>query len=126
MSGLTDLHLAPTVAGALEALGYSAQHQAVREQVPTAARGHNLALAWPPVARYAAPALAGMMSAQLGNSASALVLAPAHTLAEWGDVVLLLARAAGLSALVAETPARATRRLADGHLRLLVTSPAGG
>lgn len=124
MSGMTDLHLAPALAGALEALGYTAQDQAVREQVPTAARGHNLALAWPPAARYAAPALAGMMSAQLGSSAAALVLAPAHTLAEWADIILPLARAAGLPALVAETPARATRSLADGQLRLLVTSPA--
>jgi ATP-dependent RNA helicase DeaD len=124
MSGMTDLHLAPAMAGALEALGYSAQDQAVREQGPTAARGHNLALAWPPSARYAAPALAGMMSAQLAGSASALLLAPAHTLAEWADIVLPLARAAGLPALVAETPARATRSLADGQLRLLATSPA--
>jgi ATP-dependent RNA helicase DeaD len=124
MSGMTDLHLAPALAGALEALGYTAQDQAVREQVATAARGHNLALAWPPSARYAAPALAGMMSAQLAGSASALLLAPAHTLAEWADIVLPLARAAGLPALVAETPARATRSLADGQLRLLATSPA--
>lgn len=123
MSGMTDLHLAPALAGALEALGYTAQDQAIREQVPTAARGNNLVLAWPPAARYAAPALAGMMSAQLGGSASALLLAPAHTLAEWADIVLPLARAAGLPTLVAETPARATRSLADG-LRLLVTSPA--
>lgn len=124
MSGLTDLHLVPALAGALEVMGYTAQDQAVREQVPTAARGHNLALACPPAARYAAPALSGMISAQTGNSAQALILAPAHALAEWGDIVLPLARAAGLSALVADTPARAARRLAEGQLRLLVTSPA--
>lgn len=124
MSGLTDFHLAPALAGALEALGYTAQHQAVRDQVPTAARGHNLALAWPPAARYSAPALSGMMSAQLTNSSRALILAPAHSLNEWGDIVLPLARAAGISALVAQTPARATRRLSEGQLQLLVTSPA--
>jgi ATP-dependent RNA helicase DeaD len=124
MSGLTDLHLAPALAAALEALGYTAQDQAVREQVPTAARGHNLALAWPPAARYAAPALAGMVSAQAGGTGQALLLAPPHALAEWADVVLPLARAAGLPALVAETPARATRRLRESQLRLLLTSPA--
>lgn len=124
MSGLTDFHLAPAVAGALEALGYTAQDQAVRDQVPTAARGHNLTLAWPPAARYAAPALSGMISAQLTNSSRALILAPAHSLAEWADIVLPLARAAGVSALVAETPSRAARRLAEGQLQLLVTSPA--
>ncbi len=123
MSGLTDLHLAPAVAGALEALGYTAQHQAVRDQVPTAARGHNLSLAWPPAARYAAPALAGMLSAQLTNASRGLILAPAHSLGEWADIVLPLARATGITALVAETPARATRHLAEGQLQLLVTSP---
>jgi ATP-dependent RNA helicase DeaD len=123
MSGLTDLHLAPAVAAALEAYGYTAQDQAVRDQVPTAARGHNLALAWPPAARYAAPALAGLVSAQLSGAGRALVLVPPHALQEWADVLLPLARAAGLPALVAETPARATRRLREAQLRLLLTSP---
>jgi DbpA RNA binding domain len=124
MSGLTDLHLAPAVAAALEAFGYTAQDPMVRDQVPTAARGHNLALAWPPAARYSVPALAGMVSAQLAGEYLALVLAPAHALAEWTDVLLPLARAAGLPALVAETPARATRRLRESRLRLLLTSPS--
>ena len=124
MSGLTDLHLAPAVAAALEAYGYTAQDPAVRDQVPTAARGNNLALAWPPAARYAAPALAGVVSAQLSGSGRALLLAPPHALQEWADVLLPLARAAGLPALVAETPSRATRRLRESQLRLLLTSPA--
>jgi len=124
MSGLTELHLAPAVAAALEASGYSELDQAVRDQVPTAARGHNLALAWPPAARYAAPALAGMVSAQLSDTGQALVLAPPHALQEWADVLLPLARAAGLPALVAGTPSRATRRLRESGLRLLLTSPA--
>ncbi|HSB53848.1 MAG TPA: DbpA RNA binding domain-containing protein [Gemmatimonadales bacterium] len=121
---MTDLHLAPALAGALEALGYTPQDQAIRDQVPTAARGHNLALAWPPAARYSAPALAGMMSAQILNGTRAVVLAPAHSLAEWADLVLPLCRAAGLTAVVAQTASRATRRLADPDLKVLVTSPA--
>jgi ATP-dependent RNA helicase DeaD len=121
---MTDLHLAPALAGALEALGYTAQDQAIRDQVPTAARGHNLALAWPPAARYSAPALAGMMSAQLDKGTRALLLAPAHSLAEWAELVLPLCRAAGLTAVVAQTASRATRRLADPDLKVLVTTPA--
>jgi ATP-dependent RNA helicase DeaD len=124
MSGLTDLHLAPAVAAALESFGYGAADAAVRDQVPTAARGHNLGLAWPPAARYAAPALAGLVSAQLANGSHALVVAPGHALAEWANVLLPLAQAAGLSTVVAETPARATRRLRDGALRLLLSTPA--
>ncbi len=124
MSGMSELHLAPALAGALEALGYTAEDQAIRDQVPTAARGHNLALAWPPAARYAAAALAGMMSAQLARGSRALLLVPPHALAEWSDLVLPLCRAAGLPAVVAHTAARATRRLADPDLRVLVTTPA--
>jgi ATP-dependent RNA helicase DeaD len=124
MSGMSELHLAPALAGALEALGYTAQDPAIRDQVPTAARGHNLALAWPPAARYGAPALAGMMSAQVANGTRALVLVPAQSLAEWSDLILPLCRAAGLPAVVAQTASRATRRLADPDLRVLVTSPA--
>lgn len=124
MSGMSELHLAPALAAALEALGYTAQDQAIRDQVPTAARGHNLALAWPPAARYGAPALAGMMSAQVANGTRALVLVPPHSLAEWSALILPLSRAAGLTAVVAQTASRATRRLADPDLRLLVTTPA--
>ncbi len=124
MSGMTELHLAPALAGALEALGYTAQDPMIRDMVPTAARGHNLALAWPPAARYAAPALAGMMSAQLAEQRRALILVPPHALAEWAELALQLSRAAGLPAVVAHTASRATRRLADPDLRVLITSPA--
>lgn len=124
MSGMTELHLAPALAGALEALGYTAQDPMIRDTVPTAARGHNLALAWPPAARYAAPALAGMMSAQLAEQRRALILVPPHALAEWAELALSLSRAAGLPAVVAHTASRATRRLADPDLRVLITSPA--
>ena len=124
MSGMTELHLAPALAGALEGLGYTAQDPAILDQVPTAARGHNLALAWPPSARYAAPALAGMMSAQAAAGSRALVLVPPHALPEWADLVLPMARAAGLAAVVAHTASRATRRLADPDLRLILTTPA--
>jgi len=124
MSGLTELHLAPALAAALESFGYTAQDPVVRDQVPTAARGHNLALAWPPLARYAAPALAGVLAAQLIDGRRTLVLVPAHALSEWADLVLPLAQATGLTALAADTPARAARRLREDQLAVLLTTPA--
>lgn len=124
MSGLTELHLSPAVAGALEALGYTAQDVAVRDQVATAARGHNLALAWPPAARYSVPALAGLISAQQNSKARSVILAPADSLSEWAATITPFASAAGLSLLVADTPSRAARRLKEGSLDILITSPA--
>jgi ATP-dependent RNA helicase DeaD len=123
MSGLVELHLAPAVAGALESFGYSAADQAVRDQVPAAARGTNLALAIPPAARYAAPALAGLVSALAAGESRALVLVPPHALAEWAAILLPLAECAGISALAATMPSRAARALKDGRLRLLITTP---
>ncbi len=123
MSGLVELHLAPAVAGALESFGYRAQDQVVRDQVPAAARGTNLSLACPPAARYAAPALAGLVSALASSEGHALVLVPPHALAEWAAVLLPLAESAGLTALAAAMPSRASRGLKDGRLRLLLTTP---
>ncbi|MEO8633785.1 MAG: DbpA RNA binding domain-containing protein [Gemmatimonadales bacterium] len=124
MSGLVELHLTPAVAGVLETLGYTAADAAVRDQTPAAARGTNLALAWPPAACYATPALAGLVSALAQGSGTALLLAPEHALDEWAAVLLPLAQAASLPSLVSATPARATRRLRAGQLRLLLTTPA--
>lgn len=123
MSGLVELHLSPAMAGALESLGYSAEDQSVRDMVPAAARGTNLALAIPPAARYAAPALAGLVSALAAGESRALVLVPPHALAEWAAILLPLAESAGVSALAAAMPSRATRALKDGRLQLLITTP---
>ena len=124
MSGLVGLHLTPAVAGVLESLGYTAADASVREQAPAAARGTNLALAWPPAACYATPALAGLVSAVAQSSRPALLLAPEHALDEWAAVLLPLAQAASIPTLVSATPARATRRLRTGQLGLLLTTPA--
>jgi len=123
MSGLVELHLSPAVAGALESFGHSAEDALIRDQVPTAARGHNIVLAAPPSARYAAPVLAGMVSALAGGSRRALVLVPAHALAEWASVLMPLAQSAGLPCLAALAPGRATRALREDRLRLLLTTP---
>lgn len=124
MSGLVELHLSPAIAGVLDSLGYTAADAAVRDQAPAAARGTNLALAWPPAACYATPALAGLVSALAQSSRTALLLAPEHALDEWAAVLLPLAQAASIATLVSATPARATRRLRAGQLRLLLTTPA--
>lgn len=124
MSGFVELNLAPAVAAALESFGYSAADPALRDQVPAAARGTNLALAWPPAARYAAPALAGLVSAISGAGSRALMLAPAHSLEEWTAVLFPLADGAGLRAQSAATPGRATRRLREGGPGVLLTTPA--
>jgi ATP-dependent RNA helicase DeaD len=124
MSGLVELKLQPAVAAALESFGYAADDAVVRDQLPAAARGTNLALAVPPSAHHAAPALAGLMCALAASEAQALVLAPPHSLEEWASVLLPLAESAGLTALVANQPGRATKRLREGQLRLLLTTPA--
>lgn len=123
MSGFVELHLTPAVAGALESFGHAAEDTLVRDQVPTAARGHNLVLASPPAARYAVPVLAGAINALTANDSRGLVLVPADALAEWAAVLLPLADAAGLAALAVQAPGRATRSLREGRLRLLLTTP---
>ena len=119
-----DLAHQPPVAALLESFGYAATDAAVREQAPAAARGTNLALAVPPAARYAAPTLAGLVSSLATSTSQALVLSPPHALEEWASVLLPLAEGAGLMALVAAQPCRATRCLREARLRLLLTTPA--
>jgi ATP-dependent RNA helicase DeaD len=124
MPGLIELHLAPPVASLLEAWGYTADDAGLREQAPGAARGNNLVLAVPPAARYAAPAFAGLVSALTRGGLRALILAPAPALAEWAEVLLPLAEAAGLRAHVAYRAARATRLLREAQVEILLTAPS--
>jgi ATP-dependent RNA helicase DeaD len=123
MTDLVDLSLPPAVAGLLDRWGYSAAHPALREVAPTATRGHNLVLAWPPAARYAVPACAALLTRLVPGSGLGLVLAPPHALEEWAAAVFPLARAAGLAALAAARPARPARLLREGGLDLLITDP---
>ena len=82
MSLPDSLHLSPSVAAAVERLGWDADQPLLREAAPTAARGHNLVLVVPPAPAYGVPALAGLLS-RLGPAARALLLAPAAQVAEW-------------------------------------------
>ena len=123
MSELTELGLSPAVAGLLESWGYQASQPLVRDAVPAACRGTNLVLSVPPAARYAVPALAGLVSALQTRSGLGLVLVPAHALDEWTAVLAPLARVAELPLAVARQPGRAGRQLREGALRLLLTMP---
>jgi len=106
----------------MERLGWSADDPAVREAVPTAARGHNLVAVSPPAPVYAVPALAGLLS-RLGDGRRALLLAPAAQLQEWGGQAHALAAESGLRIQVAHGTARAMRRLRSEGVDLLVTTP---
>jgi ATP-dependent RNA helicase DeaD len=117
-----ELHLTPALAGALEALGWTADAPDARDVAPTAARGHNLVAVTPPAPAYAAPALAGIMS-RAGNGSRALVLSSSNQLDEWGALVHTLARDSGLRVQVAHGTARVMRRLRAEAVDLVVATP---
>jgi ATP-dependent RNA helicase DeaD len=122
VADLAGLHLTSSIALALERLGWRADDALLREAAPTAARGHNLVLLVPPSPVAATPALAGLLS-RLGEGRPGLLLAPAGQLDEWGRVVHNLARESGLRVQVAHGTSRATRRLRDAAVDLLITTP---
>jgi ATP-dependent RNA helicase DeaD len=117
------LHLSPTVAAALERLGWGADHPLLREAAPTAARGHNLVMVVPPAPAYGVPALAGILS-RLRPGDRALLLAPPAQLQEWAATAHEVARGSGLRIEAAQGTARAARRLRAGEVELLIAAPA--
>jgi hypothetical protein len=123
MSGTWDSALGAPLAALLETLGYNATDPVVRDAAVPAARGTNLVLAYPPAARYAIPALAGLLST-LKPDGRLLVLAPSHALEEWTRMIAPLARAASLSLQSAASSSRAARRIKDDSLQVLLTTPA--
>ena len=122
MAVLDAHHLTPPIAEALSRLGWRDDDPLMREAAPTAARGHNLVLVLPPSPAAATPAVAGML-ARLRAGNGALILAPAGQLEEWGRVVHSLSAGTGLRVQVAKGASRATRRLRDESLDLLITTP---
>lgn len=122
MAGFDELHVTVPLGGALRSLGWSADEAFVRECAPCSARGTSLIAETPAAACYAAPALAGALSAADAGG-STLLLCPAAALDEWAAVAGALAPAAGRSCCVAAGLARATRRLREGGVDLLVTTP---
>lgn len=120
MTALEALHVAPPIAAGLARLGWQADDPLVREAAPTAGRGHNLVLVTPPSPAAATPALAGMLS-RAAAGRMALLLVPAGQLDEWGRVIHGLDT--GLRVQVAHGTARATRRLREQGVDVLVATP---
>jgi ATP-dependent RNA helicase DeaD len=118
-----SLHLSPSVAAAVERLGWQADQPLLREAAPTAARGHNLVLVVPPAPAYGVPALAGLLS-RPGPGARVLLLAPPAQVAEWAATAHEVARGSGLRVEAAQGAARAGRRIRDGEVDLLIAAPA--
>jgi len=118
-----SLHLSPSVAAAVERLGWQADQPLLREAAPTAARGHNLVLVVPPAPAYGVPALAGLLS-RLGPGARVLLLAPPAQVAEWAATAHEVARGSGLRVEAAQGAARAGRRIRGGEVDLLIAAPA--
>src|SRR4029077_12016262 len=103
MTDLEQLHLTHSVADALTALGWAADDPRVREAVPTAARGHNLAVVAPPGPAYGGPALARLASrlAGGGGEGPALLLCPEVELEGWGGLMKALLKGTELRLEVA-------------------------
>jgi len=125
MTDLEQLHLTHSVADALTALGWAADDPRVREAVPTAARGHNLAVVAPPGPAYAGPALAGLVSRLAAGpiEGPVLVLCPEVELDGWGALLKALVRGTPLRLEVGRGVTRAGRRLRAETLDILVTTP---
>jgi len=119
---LDELHLAAPLGAALGRLGWTADDPLVREAAPTAARGHNLVLVLPPSPAASTPALAGLLG-RLGPGRLGVLLVPAGQLDEWGRVTHGVAGESGLRVEVARGTSRATRRLRDGTIDLLISTP---
>ena len=122
MPSFADLHLTPPLAAALERLGWNPDDPAVRETIPTVARGNNLVAASPPAPVYTVPALAGVL-ARTGPGARTLVLAPAAQLDEFGRLAHTLTQDSGTRVQVAHGTARAMRRLKSDAVDLVITTP---
>ncbi|HEX3274896.1 MAG TPA: hypothetical protein VHR43_08585, partial [Gemmatimonadales bacterium] len=122
MTASAALPLTPSIAAALDRLGWSAEHPLVRDALPGAARGTNMVLVLPPSPAAATPALAGVV-ARLGQARLGLLLTPAAQLDEWGRIAHALGAAAGLRIQVAHGTSRATRRLRGDAVDLLVATP---
>lgn len=122
MAALTGLHLTPALAAALEALGWSGTDPEVKEAVPTAARGHDLALIVPAAPGYLAPVLGGIFS-RLPPGQITLLLCPAVLLDELGRLSTMLTRETGHRVHLAHRTARASRQLGVKAVDILVTTP---
>jgi ATP-dependent RNA helicase DeaD len=114
----------PAVSGVLAAWGWSEERDAVRQVLPAVARHGNAVVNVPPSPPHAAPALAGVVAAVAASRGRALVLAAPALVPVIGRLIGRLAAASPVQVVSAIGPARASRRLVDGSVDVLVTSPA--
>ncbi|HEY9518975.1 MAG TPA: DbpA RNA binding domain-containing protein [Gemmatimonadales bacterium] len=124
MSDSDLLSLAPTVAGTLAAAGWAADHPALREAAPVAARGHNLVFLAPPSPAWAAPVLGGVISRLLNERRGPVLgLASEAAVDEWARVAGQVALNTGIRVAAAHGTARVTRLLRAGTTDLVFLTP---
>jgi len=102
--------------------GFEELEAFAREAAPTVARGNNVVAVTPPSPAYAAPLLEAL-GGRLGQGRGGLLLTPAAEVESWGALAHELSRESGLEVLVARGEARATRRLREGSVDLLIAAP---
>lgn len=119
-----DWGVAPTVASALAALGWTRDEAIGTGGLQPARRGTNLVMVRPPSPAWAGPALAGLLEGAAERGGRTIVLAAPAMVPVLGALVARLAAAAGLRHETALGPARAARRLRADEVDVLVCSPA--
>jgi len=125
VSDLDLLPLAKPVAATLAAAGWPADHPAMREAAPVAARGHNLVYVAPPSPAWAAPVLGGVLSRVAGTRRGpVLAISPAEAVDEWARIAGAVADGTGLRLAAAHTPARVTRLLRSDMVDLVFLTSA--
>ena len=116
--------LAPPVAEALLAAGWTDDDASLRDAAPIAARGHNLVLAAPPSPAFAAPVLAALASRSLAERHGLfLALVPEESVDEWARVAERLVAGSGLRLAGAHAPGRLARLLRSTAPDLLFVAP---
>ena len=125
MSDSDLLALAPPVAGTLAAAGWAANHPAMREAAPVAARGNNLVYLAPPSPAWAAPVLGGLISRLLtGRRGPVLGLAAEEALDEWARVAGRVGLNTGVRVTAAHGTARVTRLIRSDTVDLVFLTPS--
>jgi ATP-dependent RNA helicase DeaD len=110
--------------GTLAAAGWSADHPALREAAPVAARGNNLVYRAPPSPAWAAPVLGGVISRLLiGRRGPVLGLAAEEAVDEWARVAGRVALDTGIRVAATHGTARVTRLLRADTVDLVFLTP---
>ena len=121
---MSDLDLLSPAQGPLAAAGWAADHPAMREAAPVAARGHNLVFLAPPSPAWAAPVLGGVISRlSTGRRGPVLGLGSEASVDEWARVAAVIALPTGIRVAAAHGTARVTRLLRSDATDLVFLTP---